>query len=538
MSVLLKAVAWLAAAVLVAVPAAAQETGHGDLFGDLYHILRSPTTGQPILQQKTILLPGDVPGIGYCPIPVDAAGVEIPLLPDSCEVDPTQAARLVEVDYFGRLSGGRTREVNLRMHFDEVIETIMAAEVVTVDPAGRLQFGTDCTAVNACASWKVVDSPLENMALYYRLMKYGHIQTDPLEEDTSFHGDPVLGTVYHPALRAEDWVKFTGVTTALLPQLSASSCFTGTTFNAACALPQSLTAEDFVRAASFYGGAADKHGQTTIDLLQYLNRILKITQTTALSAAAVDTLPTLIRDENGIITPGGPGMPAPADELFVNYAAAAYDRYARFNMTAPLLVSTGVGVWTETPAVSILPFLDAVLGPVSPATGIDAFAMNAADAQRAIEFVHEYAIPVNLYPGTTPPPPPPISTCSTPDPFVSLGGGTCCNGDWLPPGMVCTIPTPPPPPSTVCTTPDPFVSLGGGTCCNGSWLPPGMVCTVPTPPPPPSDVACTTPDPFVSLGGGTCCNGAWLPPGMVCTIPTPETADGFDVVLAIKPQAE
>ena len=29
-----------------------------------------------------------------------------------------------------------------------------------------------------------------------------------------------------------------------------------------------------------------------------------------------------------------------------------------------------------------------------------------------------------------------ITTCSTPDPFSSLGGGTCYNGGWLPPGMV------------------------------------------------------------------------------------------------------
>jgi hypothetical protein len=28
------------------------------------------------------------------------------------------------------------------------------------------------------------------------------------------------------------------------------------------------------------------------------------------------------------------------------------------------------------------------------------------------------------------------TTCGTPDPFVILGGGTCYNGDWLPPGML------------------------------------------------------------------------------------------------------
>lgn len=46
--------------------------------------------------------------------------------------------------------------------------------------------------------------------------------------------------------------------------------------------------------------------------------------------------------------------------------------------------------------------------------------------------------------GAAPPPaaqpqlfviPPTTSGCSMPDPFVSLGGGTCRNGGWYPPGM-------------------------------------------------------------------------------------------------------
>ena len=88
-----------------------------------------------------------------------------------------------------------------------------------------------------------------------------------------------------------------------------------------------------------------------------------------------------------------------------------------------------------------------------------------------------------------------------------------------PPTLTAGIQLPPPPPSgAACTTPDPFTSLGGGTCCNGGWLPPGMACGAP-PPPPPSGAACTTSDPFTSLGGGTCCNGGWLPPGMACGVP-------------------
>jgi len=119
------------------------------------------------------------------------------------------------------------------------------------------------------------------------------------------------------------------------------------------------------------------------------------------------------------------------------------------------------------------------------------------------------------------------TTCATPDPFVTLGGGTCVNGGWLPPGMIIPPPPPPgpppPPAAGECATPDPFVALGGGTCVNGGWLPPGMIIPPPQPPeppPPPAGGACGTPDPFVTLGGGTCVNGGWLPPGMVIPAPS------------------
>lgn len=142
----------------------------------------------------------------------------------------------------------------------------------------------------------------------------------------------------------------------------------------------------------------------------------------------------------------------------------------------------------------------------------------------------------NTPPPSTPPSstPPPTSTCSTPDPFAALGGGVCYNGGWLPPGM--SPPgegsTPPPPspspapapatPPAGCTTLDPFAAIGGGTCYNGGWLPPGMPVPggstpPPSPEPPPSappPTGCTTADPFAVLGGGTCYGGGWLPPGM------------------------
>ena len=107
---------------------------------------------------------------------------------------------------------------------------------------------------------------MENMALYTRLMKYGHFQTDPAEEDTSAHGDPTTLPQLHPALEAADWAKFQPSVQNLLP-------LAPTTY-----APEPLTAEDFVTAGAFLGGAANKTGKITVDLVQYMNRILKITR--------------------------------------------------------------------------------------------------------------------------------------------------------------------------------------------------------------------------------------------------------------------
>jgi phosphatidylserine/phosphatidylglycerophosphate/cardiolipin synthase-like enzyme len=82
-----------------------------------------------------------------------------------------------------------------------------------------------------------------------------------------------------------------------------------------------------------------------------------------------------------------------------------------------------------------------------------------------------------------PPPSPAPSTCTTIQPASDW---SCVNGGWLPPGSPLAVgtpvpapqppaPTAPPPPvsSGTCTTPDPFVTIGGGVCVNGGWVPKG-----------------------------------------------------------------
>ena len=166
--------------------------------------------------------------------------------------------------------------------------------------------------------------------------------------------------------------------------------------------------------------------------------------------------------------------------------------------------------------------------------GADEFDPPCDDGQPQLDIPFVLTAYVGLPPSAPPPPatpPPPPSVpggCTIPDPFVSLGGGTCFSGDWWPPGLTPPGVNPPPPPPSPppsspagCTIPNPFVSLGGGTCFNGDWWPPGLTPpgVSPNPPPAPAPPAspggCTIPDPFVSLGGGTCVNGDWWPPGLL-----------------------
>jgi hypothetical protein len=204
--------------------------GCGDVFGELIHILRNEH-GQPILAQRWVELPAEVPGYGwgYCPVAVYGQDKqELPFEPYSCDVRSDKIDLIEEVNYFGRLNGGRTKERNNRMHFDEVISNIKAAHLVNTDAAGRLMLGYDCTYVeeknnteayykSPCQEWAKIDSPMEHMGLFSQTMKYGHLATDPYELDTWAHGDPKSGTPFHIALGEEDWPKFHKSLRHLLP---------------------------------------------------------------------------------------------------------------------------------------------------------------------------------------------------------------------------------------------------------------------------------------------------------------------------------
>jgi hypothetical protein len=413
--------------------------GCGDVFGDLIHVLRAEDTGQPIFAQRWIELPKEVPGYGwgYCPIAVDEDGERIPFLPYSCDFDPAFSELIIEVDYFGRLNGGRTKERNQRMHFDEVISNIKQAGQLRLDPTGRLEMGFGCELgeLPGNCEWATVDSPMESMALYVRLMKYGHLATDPMEVDTWAHGDPALGIQFHPALSKSDWPKFYNAGLSHLLPLPAGACWlaNGTYFKPSCAAPKSLDKADFTSAAAYLGAAANKTGKITVDLVQYLNRFLKITRDTAATAATSDTLPALYENcysgadpwVEGEEPPEGTDMTSdlvyqsPCDilpavagipgwdvydentnvkELFVNFARSHYKRKDREDVEADLILEASSTSWTLTYGDKPMQWVASYPNPEDPAnTNIHNFVGAASDTLRAIEYIHNYAVPEDLF---------------------------------------------------------------------------------------------------------------------------------------------
>jgi hypothetical protein len=414
----------------------AQDSGHGDsggcgdLFGDLIHIKRN-AAGQPILQKAWVALPGGGYGYAYCPIAVDRNGVELPFLApawddtqkkwiESCDVALESAPYVVPVDYFGRLSGGRTKERNIRMHLDEVIANIKMAQLVDREVTGRLMLGSLCALDNKGAPiastcyWKAVDSPQENIAVYQRIMKYGHLQTDPREPDPAA-GDPNALPAFRPALDATDRLKFMKSVQPLLPDCTdaefASVSTDPATYPAStwlCAQPQSLSADDFVFLAGTLAAAGDKTGSVSVDLVQYFNRIVRVDKTTEFAVAAKDLLPALYRpsplnpaenEDLNTLYPGKTNDPFPANERFLNYGAVVYHRDQWFNVRTGVIKPTNATTWVYDPRVNIRSYLE-YANPSwtsdSRNEGITGFFYATEDSLRTTEFFHNYAVPLNL----------------------------------------------------------------------------------------------------------------------------------------------
>ncbi|MFA7209367.1 MAG: hypothetical protein WC120_03695 [Parcubacteria group bacterium] len=312
------------------------------VYSDLWAVLRD-LDGVPILSAAG------------CLQPLSAEG-DLLLLDEECGVIEAADNEPVEVD-FGRLSVARSPEGVLQASFEEVVSLIKTCRHVDVDVAGRLRLEiatTNPETGEVEVVQKTIDSPLENLALYSYLMRNGHIQTEEVVEDE--HGGE---TTILPALDPlTDYGKFGAKVRFLLPVVAGNT------------QAEQLTNDDLTFAGFFLAAAADKTGTITVDLVQYLNRIL-----------AIPNLTNCL----------------PENPDFVNFRGLGYWRNTHFDQDVDVIQPGNLpGTWYTT-EVNLLVWLDYINGEPVASNNIMAFVSDTNDALRVIEFIHNYEVPATLW---------------------------------------------------------------------------------------------------------------------------------------------
>ncbi len=316
------------------------DTEKGDLFGDLYVLVRNDN-GEPILKTGTIYvqpaafyadangLPADPVLVGgdYVPLAIDAEGSLV--APQYYPVFDDPSGALVvpkEVD-LGRLNEARAPDNVLERALEEALANLSTSvRPITQDPMGRLEYWADDTTPTA------IDSPLENLALYKKLM------TDGVLIIQNGNGETLLDTGYRPT-------DFAGVDDPASDPNAARHVML-----------------DY--AAAMLSAAADKTGDLDVDVVVTINNFLGI---------------------NGDVEP--------AYFDFLNYA---HQRSHHFGTdTAEVLVLTGTNpdtyVVSTLPVLDSV-----FHGAERTANDARGFAAAADDDLTVLEFVHNYAPPEAL----------------------------------------------------------------------------------------------------------------------------------------------
>lgn len=321
----------------------------------------------PDLGDLVLLLRDDngvpLPSAAGCPIqPVNAIGIPIPLDAE-CEIIVSECTILggclpVEVE-FGRTSVARSPEDVMEKSFDEAISTIKESKSVSVEAAGRLLLEMEVLNAETGVSetvYKTIDSPLENLALYVQLMRMGHIQTaNGVVSDSN--GDEIT---FRPALDPlVDYAKFSAELSCLLPTLDGSI------------VAEELSNCDLLFSSFFLAAAADKTGEITVDMVQYLNRILEIPNAT-----------------NSLS-----GNPA-----FVDFTQFNYQRDAHFNKDVDVIMPVVFPDSWEKRTVNLMSWLNYKNGNQPKGQNIAGFVRSANEGLKVIMFIHNNEIPENIWP--------------------------------------------------------------------------------------------------------------------------------------------
>ncbi len=377
---------------------------------------------------------------------------------------------LVQEVSFGRMNIARSPEHVLQAAFDEAINNINSPDTtkLEIDSAGRLlltknvydEFLVDPLTGEPLLVGEVkkaIDSPLENLALYVKLMRDGHLVT-PADEREPIERSPNGGMPLWKEIGLEDgpsadlrptididkmrqwglgglvdvqevayYAYYTTVDSAIdgegqpdqdpavVPEymvVPAADVVDPLTLPVGAELYTGLLTDDggaaqgsdFDFAAAFFAAAADKTGDITVDMVVYLNSILGLNQVVGTSEDG-----TVNYEENPV---------------YLDFAGAAgYDRVATLGARGAVVTEGGNGfapiysgeAWVIQPEMPYegvwyelaVPLADGTIafdqlgrdpGSNAPTNEVAAndilgFTQMADDDLSVIEFIHNFAIP-------------------------------------------------------------------------------------------------------------------------------------------------
>jgi hypothetical protein len=304
---------------------------------------------------------------------------------------------------FGRLNLGRAPDAVIAHGFDEAVNKMNSATDIELDPAGRLMLLIDGT-------WKTIDAPAENLALYVKMMLDGHwitLDTDPVEPGGGGgkNGGPPDGngppegdgpsTEPRPVLGCFD---VEGNDTPLkdeLDSLGIGGLCDDTRTNL------DLTNQELQLAASLLAAAADKSGTFTLDSVIYINSVYGINQTgTLLDEVGLSYYfdfggfsygrgEIFGNRSSGDCGDGSVWVLQPDDADYIHFTAQCMQILGYDPDTNPFYNAVRFNNFVEDydPPFINYPYDANVRG----------FAQSADDALRVIEYIHNYKVPEVLY---------------------------------------------------------------------------------------------------------------------------------------------
>jgi hypothetical protein len=351
---------------------------------------------------------------------------------------------LVQEVEFGRLNLGRAPDAVLDHAFDEAINNLNNAKSIAVDASGRLLLTTDIydefltnpdgTPVYIETVTKAIDSALENLALYIKLMKDGNLIT-PADErgaiDRSIRGGiplwklleledgpskslrPTIDIAKMQEFGLGNLVDASNITTYWTTRDAEGNLIVSLEACEGCEESHGITTksandmsvgDDFVFSATFVASAADKTGRMTMDKVVYLNSILGINLVVGYSEY----------DENGDPVDGA--ISYSKNPVYFNYATNMnpYNRLSTFTNRGNKVTEPGGGnpatydgnvtVLVEDPATpgtwvqTDMPIFENVFGDGTTGqdytgTDISGFTAMSDDNLQTIGYIHTYQIP-------------------------------------------------------------------------------------------------------------------------------------------------